>query len=110
METFTQGDVVIVSFPFSDLTDTKLRPALIIVNLEGDDFILCQITSKSHGDYSISLKENEFKEGSLQTDSNILPNKIFTADESLIEFKVGSLKTEKLNQVTKRLIEILETK
>ena len=47
MARFIRGDVVIVPFPFSDLTQTKRRPALVVANLPGEDLILCQITSKS---------------------------------------------------------------
>ncbi len=45
MEKLVKGDVVVIPFPFSDLTQTKRRPSLIIAELEGDDLILCQITS-----------------------------------------------------------------
>lgn len=41
------GDVVIVPFPRTDLTPGKLRPALTLVSLPGDDFILCQICRAS---------------------------------------------------------------
>ncbi len=47
MGKFVKGDVVVVPFPFSDLTRAKRRPALAIAELEGDDLILCQITSQS---------------------------------------------------------------
>ncbi|MCK4733829.1 MAG: type II toxin-antitoxin system PemK/MazF family toxin, partial [Methanophagales archaeon] len=47
MERFVKGNVVVVPFPFSDLTQAKRRPALIIAELEGNDLILCQITSQS---------------------------------------------------------------
>lgn len=46
MARFIKGDVVVVPFPFSNLTDTKKRPALVIAALSGDDLILCQITSQ----------------------------------------------------------------
>ena len=39
-----KGDVIVVPFPFSDLTQSKRRPALVVAQLEGDDLILCQIT------------------------------------------------------------------
>jgi PemK-like, MazF-like toxin of type II toxin-antitoxin system len=45
MAKFIVGDVVIVPFPFSDLTQTKRRPALVVASLSGEDLILCQITS-----------------------------------------------------------------
>ena len=44
------GQVVLVPFPFSDLTRTKMRPAVILAEAERDDWILCQITSNPYGD------------------------------------------------------------
>ena len=46
MARFVKGDIVVVPFPFSDLTQAKRRPALVITTLKGDDIILCQITSQ----------------------------------------------------------------
>ena len=40
----------VLKFPFSDLSQTKRRPALVIVSLKGDDVILCQITSQARTD------------------------------------------------------------
>jgi mRNA interferase MazF len=52
-----KGDVVVVPFPFSDLTQAKRRPALVLAELEGDDLILCQITSQAIRDvYAIRLE------------------------------------------------------
>ena len=65
MEEFVKGDVVVVPFPFSDLSEAKRRPALVIADLAGDDFILCQITSQNVKDsYSIPLDEEHFEAGS----------------------------------------------
>ncbi len=50
MATFVKGDVVIVPFPFSDLSQAKRRPALVVAKLTGDDLILCQITSQAVSD------------------------------------------------------------
>ncbi len=67
MERFMKGDVVVVPFPFSDLTRAKRRPALIIAELEGDDLILCQITSQRIKDkYAISINEDDFETGILK--------------------------------------------
>ena len=46
MARFVKGNVVVVPFPFSDLSQAKRRPALVLTSLEGDDLILCQITSQ----------------------------------------------------------------
>ena len=42
---FVKGDIVVLNFPFSDLSGTKRRPALVLADLAGNDIILCQITS-----------------------------------------------------------------
>jgi mRNA interferase MazF len=104
-----KGDVVVVPFPFSDLTQAKRRPALVIAKLEGDDLILCQITSQRIGDrYAISIDANDFTSGSLKQRSNVRPNRIFTADRRIILYRAGKLKHEKINEIVERVIEILK--
>jgi len=108
MAKFVKGDVVVVPFPFSDLTQAKRRPALVIVTLEGDDLILCQITSQAIKDnYAISLDDKDFETGSLKQISNVRPNRIFTADSHIVLYKVGNLKIEKLNEVIEKVVEII---
>lgn len=100
MARFIKGDVVVVPFPFSDLTQSKKRPALVISVLEGDDLILCQITSQLIKDnYSILIDDKDFKEGSLKQQSNLRPNRIFTADSHVVLYRVGNLKSDKLNEI-----------
>jgi mRNA interferase MazF len=66
LERFIKGDVV-VPFPFSDLTGAKRRPALVIAELEGDDVILCPMTSHSIRDKSaISVSHDDFTTGTLK--------------------------------------------
>ena len=108
MATFVKGDVIVVPFPFSDLTQSKRRPALVVAPLEGDDVILCQITSKAVRDnYAIPLDDKEFATGSLQQASNIRPNRIFTADSHIVLYRVGTLKKEKLSEVVESIIDII---
>ena len=109
MERFIKGDVVVVPFPFSDLTNAKRRPALVIAELEGDDLILCQITSKKVKDkYAISLRDKDFATGGLKKESNIRPNRLFTADRSIILYKTGHLKDYKIKEVIDKIIEIIK--
>lgn len=93
MERFVKGDVVVIPFPFSDLTASKRRPALVIAPLKGDDVILCQITSHwTKDEYSIELRNIDFESGGLIQNSFIRPNRIFTADKSIILKRVGHIK------------------
>lgn len=67
MARFVKGDIIVVPFPFSDLTQAKRRPAIVISALEGNDLILCQITSQSVRDnYAILLDDKDFNTGSLK--------------------------------------------
>lgn len=108
MARFIKGDVVVVPFPFSDLTQAKRRPALVISVLEGDDIILCQITSQAIKDnYAISIDGKDFKAGDLKKPSNARPNRIFTADTHIVLYKVGNLTTNKLTEIIERVVEIV---
>ena len=107
MGRFIKGDIVVVPFPFSDLSQSKKRPALVLVDLNGEDLILSQITSQNiYDSYSIEISENDFENGNLNKTSNIRPNKIFTADKKIILYKVGHLNEEKIQEVTDRIISI----
>ena len=109
MAEFVKGDVVVVPFPFSDLTQAKRRPALVIATLAGDDLILCQITSQRIADgYAITLESSDFSEGGLNQTSNIRLNRLFTADREIILYKSGKLKTEKLNEAIAKIVEIIQ--
>ena len=109
MGRFIKGDIVVIPFPFSDLTGAKRRPALVIANLKGNDLILCQITSKNVKDeYAIIISNEDFEEGSLRQESNVRPNKIFTADESIILYKIGRLKKEKIEKIIEAIVKIIK--
>jgi len=109
MAKFVKGDVVVVPFLFSDLSQSKRRPALVITPLEGNDNILCQITSKNISDnYAISIDDVDFESGSLKQVSNIRPNRLFTADNQIILYRLGSIKKEKLTQLIQKVIEIIK--
>lgn len=108
MGRFVKGDVLVVAFPFSDLTQAKRRPALVIAELEGDDLILCQITSQRVGDrYAILIDLEDFERGGLRQRSNVRPNRLFTADRRIILYGVGRPGQEKVTRVVEKIVEIL---
>ena len=107
MGKFVKGDVV-VPFPFSDLTANKKRPALVVAALTGDDVILCQITSQTVSDsYAVLLSNADFKTGTLRQDSNIRPNRLFTAESNIILYRAGVLAPEKIKEVVAKIVEIV---
>jgi mRNA interferase MazF len=109
MAKFVKGDIVVLPFPFSDLSDSKRRPALVLADLQGDDIILCQITSKSTKDnYAISLNNSDLIEGAILVDSNIRPNRLFTADKKIIAYTLGRVSTSKYKEVANSILKIIE--
>ena len=109
MERFIKGSIVVLPFPYSDLSNSKKRPALVLADLKGDDIILCQITSQFVKDgYAIALENSDFIKGSLNKSSNIRPNRLFTADINIITRKIGNIKPEMFEKVTDKLCEIIK--
>jgi mRNA interferase MazF len=94
------GEVVIIPFPQTDLAVGKRRPALVLVDLPGDDLILCQITSRARSDgYSISLGSADFESGQLSHESFIRPQRMFTVEQRVIVYGAGKVRRSKLEEV-----------
>jgi len=107
MERFVKGEIVVLEFPYTDLSKTKKRPSLIVANLKGDNLILCQITGQPRPDPDlINLKKEDFQSGGLQRDSFIMPSFVFTIHKSKIDYVAGKIKQEKIKEVEKKLCDI----
>lgn len=100
------GTVVLVPFPFTDLTSTKLRPALIIskTNQKSEDVILAFITSKkslgknaSH--FFVSLSDRYGSSAGLKSDSFVRFDKIATLSKKLILGETGAFHPSLLKQM-----------
>lgn len=82
MVALTAGAVVLVPFPFSDLSRSKLRPAVVLADAGRGDWILCQITSNPYSDQrAVALSDEDFRTGSLRVKSYARPGKLFTANQ-----------------------------
>lgn len=102
-------DVVVIPFPFSNLKGSKKRPALVIADWGNDDVMLCQITSKAKFDgIEIPLSSGDFETGNLPVNSNIRPNKIFTASKTTIIRTAGKIRKEKYQKVIERLTSLIQ--
>lgn len=102
------GAVVLVTFPFSDLTQTKLRPAVVLARASRSDWILCQITSKPYSDSrATEITDDSFDSGSLRMVSYTRPGKLFTGNDSLVVASVGKLRTEVFKQIVEAVVGLL---
>lgn len=82
---------------------------MVLANLKGDDIILCQITSQFVKDnYAIALDSSDFIKDSLNKPSNVRPNRLFTAEKSIIMRKIGTVKPAVFKKVADKLFEIIK--
>lgn len=108
MEKFVKGDAVVLPFPFSDLSASKKRPALVVAVLDGDDVILSQITTRANQDsYSVTITDQDFISGGLRQESAVRTNRLFTGDSKIISKCAGKLKVEKLKAIIQQIIKII---
>lgn len=92
MGSFATRQVVLMAFPYSDLSAQKIRPALILADAGRGDWLLCQITSNPFADaMAVELGGDAFASGGLRRVSYARPNKLFTAHESLLAGIAGIL-------------------
>ncbi len=107
MEKPLKGEIVIVPFPFSDLSDRKRRPALVAASLDGDDLILCQITKSTIREkHAVAITNKDVLNGSLLENSRVIASKLFTADKNIVLYAAGKLSSDKTILVEKEIIKI----
>ena len=105
----TAGEVVLVPFPFSDLSQTKVRPAICLADAGRGDWILCQITSNTYGDpHAVPLDASDFASGGLLIASVARPGKLFTAHAGLLVRSVGVLTPPAFGRVLSAVMALLQ--
>lgn len=102
------GAVVMVPFPFSDQSQTKLRPAVVLADAGRGDWVLCQVTSNLYADLrAVVLENSDFAASSLQVTSYARSGKLFTANISLIASEVGTLTPTSFQRVLEAVVKLI---
>jgi len=108
MGALAAGSIVLVPFPFSDLSESKLRPAAVLAEISREDFVLCQVTSNPYADpNAVELTKEDFASGSLQRVSYARPGKLFTANATLFEGVAGQLTDERRMRIVEAVVRLL---
>lgn len=108
MAGFSKNEVILVRYPFSDLTAVKVRPAVIVGKLDGSpDYLIVPLTSRtSHltpGEFALA----DWRAAGLNLPSAVKRG-IYTVHMSLILKSVGHLSTNDAGQVEQSLRQWLE--
>ncbi|MBW8050428.1 MAG: type II toxin-antitoxin system PemK/MazF family toxin [Cytophagales bacterium] len=112
---YKQKEIVLVPFPYSDLSATKKRPVLIISNNDYnknfEDVIVCVITSSQYKDsYSVALTNRDLETGTLPERSIIKTHKLFTIHQARIVKKFSLVKDELFTKVQEKIKRLIERK
>ena len=96
---FSKGDIVVVSFPFSDLIHAKKRPMLVLAS-KGEDLIGCAITSNPDSE---GVPLEKFAEGNLPLESKVKYWQIHTFVKSLAIKKIAKISKDTHKEITKKI-------
>ena len=107
-----QRSIILVTFPFSDLSSSKKRPALIISNIEfnrkSEDVVCCLITSNPQTKDAIKITNKHMESGFLEFESSVTPYRIFTVSKNIICKVLGKLNREKSVLVCKEIEKLIK--
>lgn len=106
MTTYRQGQVVLVPFPFADLSSTKQRPAVVVsaswYNNSRPDYVLAAITSSVPVELEpdmVSIQGAEVQAAGLRMTSVVKAGKVFTIEQDRIVKPMGQLSRASLSRV-----------
>ena len=107
-----QRDIVLIPFPYSDLSGGKMRPALVVssdeFNGRGMDVICCAITSKSARDpSSVTITNADVEPCFLAVESKVKPYRLFTISKRIVYKNLGKLKKDKFNEVVSGVYDLI---
>lgn len=111
-EVISQRDIVLISFPFSNLASTKVRPAVVLsndkYNRSSEDFVAVPLTSNLKlRDYAILVTSDELESGKLVVDSKAKVGMIFSVSQRLVRMKIGRIRVEVHEKITSMLFDLL---
>ena len=106
---YKRGDIVLVPFPFTDLSSSKRRPALVIspdtFNDQMQDVVVAAITSQLTDEHAVTIEESDCVDGMLPKVSVVKLAKVFTIHSTLIVKKLCALRPEKIAAILGELRE-----
>jgi mRNA interferase MazF len=104
-----KGKIVLIPFPFTDLTATKLRPALVLHESEKDvvaAFISSRTQKPKTTGIMIGEKHPEFRQTGLKIASTVRLDKVATISKQLVVGEIGEVGSELKRQINRKITEI----
>ena len=110
-----QRSIILISFPYTDLSGAKKRPSLVLSSLEfnmkSEDVICCLITSNPDDiQHAIKISNRDLEKGYLEFESKVKPYRIFTVNRKLIYKVLGKLNLSKSKSIVEEINKIINIK
>jgi|TARA_Y100000310_G_scaffold294084_1_gene324256 mRNA interferase MazF len=104
---FEQREIVQIPFPYSDLSGSKKRPAIIISNekVNGSSNVICCVVTTNPHKIDIPISNRDLEKIPLPFDSYIKHQMLFTVNKTLIIKKMSKLKQKPFNKLKERIYE-----
>lgn len=108
----SQRNIVLLSFPFSDMKTSKVRPVIVIsknaYNKTHQDFIAVPLTTNlKKGKHDLLLKDKDLEKGHLIADSRIKVDRVFSISCELVRMKIGTINKTTHDKIKKILIDLI---
>jgi mRNA interferase MazF len=108
----SQRDIVLISFPFSDLKSSKVRPVLVLsndkYNRKFEDFIAIPLTTNVKSrEYSVLVTNKNLERGRLIIDSNVKIDRIFSINKNLVRMNIGKINKDTYTRIKKILVDLI---
>jgi mRNA interferase MazF len=101
---FERGDLLLVPFPFTDLSAAKRRPVLALTGPDSyGDFIALAVTSRPQAEHGIALVPAALLRGRLPAPSWIRTDRIVTLSASLVVKSIGRVSSETIEAAVERV-------
>lgn len=105
---FDRGSVVMLPFPFSDLSKAKNRPVLALSTPDAyGDFIALAMTSRAHHAHSLAVSPEDCLVAALPKPTWIRTDKVFSFNEALVVKVVGKLSDKLIQQALDKLCKVV---
>jgi mRNA interferase MazF len=106
-----KGKIILIAFPFTDLTMSKVRPALVLYESEKDltvVFVSSRIAKATSNDVLIKESHTEFKQTGLKADSYLKIEKIATLSKKLMLGEIGQVGPELKKEINDKIVKALK--
>jgi mRNA interferase MazF len=105
MKTYVSGEVLLLSFPFSDGSGSKRRPALVLLDTGDDDIIVALITSQAQRT-KFDVVLHEWQSAGLMLPSVVRVHKLATLQRNLVDRSLGQLTSDDWTNVQAAIFQL----